>query len=65
MNSTILMVNYSFAMVMDTLTDEVRQESPQTIIFADDIVMCESREHVEENLERWMYWKEEEWRLAV
>ena len=36
----------------DKLTDEVRQESPWTMMFSDDIVICtESREQVEENLE--------------
>ncbi|KAK2909600.1 hypothetical protein Q8A73_007315 [Channa argus] len=44
---------FLFALVMDRLTDEVRQESPWTMMFADDIVICsESREQVEENLER-------------
>ena len=34
-----------FAMVMDRLTDEVGQESPWTMMFADDIVICsESKE---------------------
>ncbi|KAK3545622.1 hypothetical protein QTP70_008560 [Hemibagrus guttatus] len=38
--------------VMDQLSEEVRQESPWTMMFADDIVICsESREQVEENLE--------------
>ncbi|MCJ8742901.1 hypothetical protein PDJAM_G00087620 [Pangasius djambal] len=42
------------AMVMDQLSEEVRQESPCTMMFADDIVICsECREQVEENLERW------------
>ncbi|KAK3516458.1 hypothetical protein QTP70_014789 [Hemibagrus guttatus] len=42
------------AMVMDQLSEDVRQESPWTMMFADDIVICsESREQVEENLERW------------
>ncbi|WP_139267332.1 reverse transcriptase domain-containing protein, partial [Escherichia coli] len=45
-----------FAVVIDRLTDEVRQESPWTMMFADDIVICsESREQVEENLERWRF----------
>ena len=45
-----------FTMVMDRLTDEVRQESPWTMTFADDIVICsESREQVEEKLERRWY----------
>ncbi|KAK3527991.1 hypothetical protein QTP86_013103 [Hemibagrus guttatus] len=47
---------FLFAIVMDQLSEEVRQESPWTIMFADDIVMCsESREQVEENLERWRF----------
>ncbi|MCJ8739195.1 hypothetical protein PDJAM_G00044620 [Pangasius djambal] len=38
------------------LSEEVRQESPCTMMFADDIVICsESREQVEENLERWRF----------
>ena len=42
-----------FAIVMDQLTEEVRQESPWNMMFADDIVICsESRTEVEENLER-------------
>ncbi|KAL7841080.1 hypothetical protein SRHO_G00247710 [Serrasalmus rhombeus] len=47
---------FLFAMVMDRLTDEVRQEAPWTMMFADDIEICgESREQVEENLERWRF----------
>ncbi|KAK3510023.1 hypothetical protein QTP70_026002 [Hemibagrus guttatus] len=47
---------FLFAMVMDQLSEEVRQESPWTVMFADDIVICsESREQVEENLERWRF----------
>ena len=39
---------FLFAMVMDRLTDEIRQESPWTMMFADDIVICsESREQAE------------------
>ncbi|KAK3517622.1 hypothetical protein QTP70_013427, partial [Hemibagrus guttatus] len=45
---------FLFAIVMDQLSEEVRQESPCTMMFADDIVICsESREQVEENLGRW------------
>ncbi|KAK3562165.1 hypothetical protein QTP86_030166 [Hemibagrus guttatus] len=44
------------SLVMDQLSEEVRQESPWTMMFADDIVICsESREQVEENLERWRF----------
>ncbi|KAK3533820.1 hypothetical protein QTP70_031295, partial [Hemibagrus guttatus] len=47
---------FLFAIVMDQLSEEVRQESPWTVMFADDIVICsESREQVEENLERWRF----------
>ena len=38
-----------FAMVMDRMTDEVREEAPWTMMFPDDIVICsESKERVEE-----------------
>ena len=44
-----------FAMVMDRMTDEIREEAPWTMMFADDIVVCcESKEHVEEKLESWI-----------
>ncbi|KAK3570189.1 hypothetical protein QTP86_016499, partial [Hemibagrus guttatus] len=47
---------FLFAMVMNQLSEEVRQESPCKMMFADDIVICsESREQVEENLERWRF----------
>ncbi|KAK3522456.1 hypothetical protein QTP86_011802 [Hemibagrus guttatus] len=47
---------FLFATVMDQLSEEVRQESPWTMMFADDIVICsESREQVEEYLERWRF----------
>ena len=45
-----------FAMVMDRMTDEIREEAPWTMMFADDIVICsESKEHVDEKLESWRY----------
>ncbi|KAK3525856.1 hypothetical protein QTP70_010934 [Hemibagrus guttatus] len=47
---------FLFAIVMDQLSEEVRQESPWTMMFADDIVICsESREQVQEKLERWRF----------
>ncbi|KAK3507184.1 hypothetical protein QTP70_009525 [Hemibagrus guttatus] len=47
---------FLFPIVMDQLSEEVRQESPWTMMFADGIVICsESREQVEENLERWRF----------
>ncbi|KAK3508739.1 hypothetical protein QTP70_004218 [Hemibagrus guttatus] len=47
---------FLLAIVMDQLSEEVRQESPWTMMSADDIVICsESREQVEENLERWRF----------
>ena len=43
-------------MIMDGLTDEVRREPPWTMLFADDIVICEeTREEVERRLESWKY----------
>ena len=47
---------FLFAMMVDRLTDEVRQEPPWNIMFADDIVICsETKEQVERSLERWRY----------
>ena len=43
-------------MVMDRMTDEIREEAPWTIMFADVIVICsESKEQLEEKLESWGY----------
>ena len=47
---------FLFAVIMDSLTDEVRREPPWTMLFADDIVICEeTREEVEQRLESWEY----------
>ena len=47
---------FLFAVIIDRLTDEVRRESPWTMLFADDIVVCEeTREEVERRLESWRY----------
>ena len=32
---------FLFAVIMDRLTDEVRREPPWTMLFADDIVICD------------------------
>ena len=43
-----------FAMVMDRMTNEIREEAPWTMMFTFDMVIyCESKEHVEEKLESW------------
>ncbi|MCI4395202.1 hypothetical protein PGIGA_G00177740 [Pangasianodon gigas] len=44
---------FLFAVVIGRLTDEIRQESPRTMMFADDLVICsEGREQVEMSPER-------------
>ena len=41
---------------MDRITDEINEEAPWTMMFADDIVICsQSKERVEEKLESWRY----------
>ena len=41
-------------MIKNRLTDEVKREPPWTMLFADDIVICEdTREEVEQRLESW------------
>ncbi|XP_037779126.1 uncharacterized protein LOC119575547 [Penaeus monodon] len=43
--------SFLFAMVMDRLTDEIRQESPWTMMAANDTaIYSETRQQVEENL---------------
>ena len=45
-----------FAMMMDRMTDDIREEAPWTMMFANDIVICsESKTRVEEKLESWRY----------
>ena len=47
---------FLFAVIMIRLTDEVRREPPWTMLFADDIVICEeTREEVEQRIECWRY----------
>ena len=43
-------------MVMDMMPDEIREEDPWTMMFADDsVIYSESKEQVEEKLESWIY----------
>ena len=45
-----------FAMVMDRMADDIREEAPWTMMFAEDIVICsESKERLEQKLESWRY----------
>ena len=45
---------FLFAMIMDRITDKVRREPLWTMLFADDIVICEeTREEVGQRLESW------------
>ena len=47
---------FLFAVIMDRLTDKVRREPARTMLFADDIVICEkTREEVQRRLEFWRY----------
>lgn len=40
---------------MERQTDKMRQESPWTVMFMDDVMCSESRKKVEEDLERGRY----------
>lgn len=45
-----------YTVVIESLTDEVRQESMWTVMFTDDLMVCsESRELMEQNLQEWRY----------
>ena len=47
---------FLFSVIMDRLTDEVRRKSLWTMLFADDIVICEETgKEVEQRLECWRY----------
>ena len=47
---------FLFAVIMDRLMDKVRREPTWTMLFADDIVICEeTREEVQRRLESWRY----------
>ena len=49
---------YLFDLVVDAATSDIKSESPWSILFADDIVLCSSRQ---EDLQR----KLEQWREAL
>ena len=43
-------------MVIDGMTDDIREEAPWTMMFADEIVICsESKERGVDMLESWRY----------
>ena len=47
---------FLFSVIMDRITDEVRREPPRTMLFADDIVICEeTREEMGRRLECWRH----------
>ena len=40
---------FLFILIMDTITDDIEQDSPWTMLFADDLVLCDrDSERVEE-----------------
>ena len=47
--------SFLFAIMMDSLTENIRKEAPCQMMFADDVVLC-AREHdmLELELEEWM-----------
>ena len=45
---------YLFLILMDVLTERVRKEAPESMIFVDDIVLCGGKEvDMTEYLETW------------
>ena len=47
---------FLFAVIINRLTDEIGREPPWTMLFADDIVICEeTTKKVERRLESWRY----------
>ena len=45
---------YLFNIIMDVVTEGVREHAPWSMLFADDIILCdETREGLERKLERW------------
>ena len=45
---------FLFILVLDVITEEIREETPWAMLFADDLVLCdESSDKMEERLENW------------
>ena len=45
---------YLFIMILDVITEEIQEDTPWAMLFADDLVLCdETRERMEERLENW------------
>ena len=45
---------YLFDLIMDVIAGEVKDPSPWSMMFADDIVLCGIEREVEEKTEKWM-----------
>ena len=45
---------FLFILILDIVTEEIREETPWAMLFADDLVLCDqSKENMEERLENW------------
>ena len=45
---------FLFAIIMDTLTEDIRKEAPWSMLFANDVILCSvDKETLEEDLEKW------------
>ena len=45
---------FLFAIIMDSQTENCREEAPWQMMFADDVVLCEiDKKELDEDLERW------------
>ena len=53
--------SFLFAVIMDRLTNEVSRKASWTMLYSDDIAICEeTRKEVERRLESWKYALKEE-----